>query len=208
MGDGSKICAMFALAALLSACASGQMYLGNVPLEKFDEARAQPTGLRAGIRGLDRLESNLFQGALELEFERALHRSGMFSKVARGEFDAADVDLVMRFEKADLSYRRNPNLAYFPLALATLTIYIWVGGPILTDTQYYDINVHVERPEGHEILALRSQRSDDHWINLYSKEYGSDEPCSGPDAHEVIADLIDQLHKGLRSSAPIAGTAP
>ena len=36
------------------------------------------------------------------------------------------MDLVIRFDKADLSVRRHPNLAYFPLAFGTLTFYIWV----------------------------------------------------------------------------------
>jgi hypothetical protein len=208
MGQRSKIFTMFLVPSIfLSSCVSGRMYLGNVQLEEIDEVRAQPTGLRAGIRGLDRLESNLYQSSLELEFERALHRSGIFSRVVRDDFHASDVDLVMRFEKADLSYRRNMNLAYLPLALATLTIYIWVGGPILTDTQYFDVNVHVEQPEGHEIFALRSQGNHDHWINLYSDEYGDDAPCSGPDAREVMADLIQQLREKIRSTASAAGAA-
>lgn len=197
---------LVALLGLAVGCRTGRMYIANVPLERIAKVDVSPTGLSAGIRGLDRLESNLYQDAFELELERSLHHSGMFERVVRNDFADSDVDVVIRVDAADLSYRRNVNLAYFPLAVATLTLYIWVGGPIFTDLQYFDVTLHVERPAGHELFAVESRVKDGHWINLYGREYG-DDPCRGPGAHVVMEDLIAKLRDGLRSAGPMARRA-
>ena len=105
-------------------------------------------------------------------------------------------------DKANLSYRRRVNAAYFPLALATLTLYIWVGGPVETDVQYYDATLHVEDSAGSRLFTASSQVTTGHWLSLYSSERGSI-ACRGPDAHQVIEDLVAQVRSGMREHAPV-----
>ena len=176
------------------------MYVKEADLEAVVPVEAPGTGLRAGLRGLDRLESNVYQAAFEQQLLRALERSRLFATVHLDDFDPANVDLVIAVDKADLSVRRRINLAYFPLAIATLTLYIWVGGPIVTDTQYFDVALHASKPGSQaELFSVASRLDEDHWINLYSPEYwAQDAPCRGPAAGEVLADLVRQLGDGLR----------
>jgi len=183
------------------------MYLTNVPFEKAVFVEGPGTGLRAGIRGLPRLESNLYQDAFESQLEQAIEYARLFATVERDDFDDSNVDLVIAVDKADLSFRRAVNLAYFPLALATLTLYIWVGGPIGTDTQYFDVTLHVAEPgSSSDLFAVGSHLQKDHWISLYSPEYwAQDAPCRGPAGRRVLADLVHQLEQGLRAHGLFAG---
>ncbi len=190
-----------ALLIIHSGCISGRMLLGNVKLEKLDGLEIAPTTQVVGIRGLDRMESNPYQDHLELEFERSLHHVGLFERVVRDDFDDADVDWVIRVGKADLSYRRHPNLAYFPLALVTLTLYIWVGGPVVTDVSYFDVTLHVDRPDGTRVASVTSTIDESHWINLYSNHSRSQGGvCDGPKSHLWMADLIRQLDGVVRAN--------
>jgi len=192
----------------VSGCTTGRMYLGEVPVEGASFTEGPGTGLQVGVRGLDRLESNLYQDAFERELEKALARSLLFEQVERNDFDESSVDLVISIDKADLSVRRQVNLAYFPLALATLTLYIWVGGPIATDTQYFDVTLHAFRPnEFSELFSVSSKLQKDHWISLYSAEYWATmtTPCRGPAAKRVLTDLISQLDRELRVRGLLGG---
>jgi hypothetical protein len=177
------------------------MYLSEVSVEGASFTEGPGTGLRVGVRGLDRLESNLYQDTFERELEQALAHSLLFKEVKRNDFDEPSVDLVINVDKADLSVRRQVNLAYFPLALVTVTLYIWVGGPIATDTQYFDVTLHVFQPnEPSELFSVSSKLQKDHWINLYSPEYWATvtTPCRGPAAKRVLTDLVGQLDRELR----------
>lgn len=181
------------------------MLLRNVKLEKLDDVEISRVDRTVGIRSLARMESNPYQDLLELELERSLHHAKLFESVVRDDFQDADVDWVIHVEKADLSYRRRPNLAYFPLALATLTLYIWVGGPIVTDISYFDVTLHLDRSDGTRVGSARSHLDKSHWINLYSGHTRAQGGvCDGPHAHLVMADLIRQLSDLLQTSGGLA----
>ena len=191
---------VLAVATTTTGCQTGRMVISDVPLEKIEPVGA-PGSLRAGVRGLARLESSVYQSELERQLARSLEHAGLFASVAHGDFADEDVDLLLRVDKADVSFRRHVNLAYFPLALATLTIYIWVGGPIQTDEQFYDVTLHAEKPGGEALFSVTSTLKKDHWLNLYTKESWNQQiMCRGPHAYRMMNDLVSQLAAKLRGA--------
>jgi hypothetical protein len=69
---------------------------------------------------------------------RAIESSKLFSSVSIGVVDPVEIDLRLRFDRGTVAVNRRVNLSYFPLALATLTLSIWLGGPIGTDIEFYE----------------------------------------------------------------------
>lgn len=178
-----------------SGCATGKLLLMDMP---FEPPSIQPTRIRVGIQGVPRLESNKYQAVLESQIARVIEASGLFLSVTRGEFDPSNVDLVIQVEPAIVAWDRRPNMAYFPLAFATLTLYIWVGGPIVTDTEFYDLTLKMHDASGRHLFDVTTRQSHTHWNNLYRHEHRSPR-CLGPHAGELIAELVKSLSDRLAS---------
>jgi hypothetical protein len=188
-------------AAIGTALAVGGCTQGNLLLTRasFEPPAVEASRARAGIQGVPRLESNKYQAMLEAQIARGIDASGLFASVAHGDFDPQQVDLLIRIEPAIAAWDRRGNLAYLPLALATLTLYIWVGGPILTDTEFYDVTLRVHDTERH-LFDVSVHRKYTHWINFYSGEYWDNMPCQGPRAGEMVAELVRKLGERLASA--------
>jgi hypothetical protein len=193
--------AVAALATLVAAgCVQGRMLIGPVQLRPPEDSR--PTGLSVVVEGLPRMESDKYQAFVEREVARAVRDSGLFHAVYVGTGDVQDRDLVLRIHRATAAYDRRVNAAYFPLALATLTLYIWVGGPIHTDTEFYDITVSLFDADGTHLFDVQRREKHTHWINLYNAER-YEFRCQGPNAGQVISGLVEEL--GQRLAAHGAG---
>ncbi len=182
-------------------CQSGRILIRDVPIERVS---VTPSGMRIALVGLPRIESNKYQDGLENNFRNALKRSGLFAAVEGPDFDAGEVDFVLRMGRGTSASERRVNLAYFPLALGTLTLYIWFGGPIGTDIEFYGIELSGHTPDGSPLFSFTSRQQRKHWVNFYSAEYwAADAQCRGPNAGEAIAAMIEELatHVGHRTEA-------
>jgi hypothetical protein len=136
---------------------------------------------------------------LESQIVRVIEESGLFASVAREPFDPGQVDLSIRIEPAIVAFDRRVNMAYFPLALATLTLYIWVGGPVATDTEFYDVTLKVADAGGRHAFDVSTHETHTHWISIYSSEYRG-ALCKGPNAGEATAGLVKDLAAKLASA--------
>lgn len=182
----------------LGGCWTGKILVDESRLE----ARPLPAfPARVGVEGVPRVRSGKYQGTLEKSLVRLAREGGLFGSVSYRSFDPDEVDLVLRVEPAIVAYDIRANAAYFPLALATLTLYIWVGGPIHTHTEFYDVTVAVHDPRGGHLFDVSTRERHTHWVSLYSREYG-DAICRGPHADEVLVGLLEDLGERLRNEGP------
>lgn len=178
------------------------MLLQPVDLERVEKVSAPRAGLRVGIISLTQFESSAYQDTLEREIVRALRESGLFETVIRDSFDPAATDLELHLGKADLSFRHHPNLAGLPLSVLTLGIYLFVGGPVWTHEQFFEIPVRVEAPGKDIAFEFVSRIEASHWMGLYSREvHTHNGRCPGPSAHLAMNDLVQKLADGLRGRA-------
>ncbi len=113
-----------------------------------------------------RLEDSLTLNILEYMREGRYFAD---ANVLPGKPGRDDVVLRFRFDRYEL--RRSPHPAYFPGALLTLTLYIWVGGPIFTDRSDLAATLVVEDAGGARIASETSQVFDEHSVSLWSSEY-------------------------------------
>lgn len=137
------------LALALSGCVSTRMYLAPVDLKRLDAPRSNPSDMSIALQPVPRMESSLYQAAFEQELARTLRHSGLFKKVALGDFDPGQIDLILEAGRANLTSRSQLNLAYFRLALVTATLYVWVGD---------DVGVHARASRSQSHAALTGAR--------------------------------------------------
>ena len=99
-------------------------------------------------------------------------------------------DLVLRFRFDRYRQTRSPHPAYFPAAIATLTLYIWFGGPIFTDSSDLSGSLSVENASGSSMVKVEAQINEDRNVSIWSQEYVFPSGLKARSA--FIRDLLDQ----------------
>lgn len=98
-------------------------------------------------------------------------QEGRYFKEANFFPDKVDEsDLVLRFQFDRYKQKRTVHPAYFPGALLTATLYIWVGGPVTTESLSFSGKLIVEDSHGSLITEVSSQVNDKYNLSIYSNE--------------------------------------
>lgn len=106
-------------------------------------------------------------------------------------------DVVLKFNFSSLDGKRTPHPGYFPGALLTLTMWIWVNGPIYVDK--YDLagDLQIEDATGkplassHKTLNLRQN------TGLWDSDY-----ANGALGSTQLTQLVESLLKDATSQLP------
>lgn len=107
-------------------------------------------------------------------------------------------DLVLRFKFDRYQLRRVVHPLYFPGALLTATLYIWVGGPIATEKINFSGKLIVEDFRGSQIAEVSSEVNNKRSVSLYSKN------AAGVNAPRVAAEARTTLINELLNKASVA----
>lgn len=148
--------------------------------------------------------------ALTQQLNRYVQAGGYFQQLSQFPTPLAPQDVVLKFEMTSLKGHRGPHPAYFPGALLTLTIWIWVNGPV--DVDRYDIAGHlvIENRDGTVLARTQDEVKFERNVGIYDGEYWA--PSMGaPQLQELIAKLLDtataQLPAITAAATPTAATA-
>ncbi|HMV42571.1 MAG TPA: hypothetical protein PK079_20585 [Leptospiraceae bacterium] len=76
-------------------------------------------------------------------------------------------NIQLHFSK--FSQERTIDPWYFPLALVTLTIYIWIGGGVSIDTGIYNASLLVKDEKGKVIYQVSKEKMEERSINIYNR---------------------------------------
>lgn len=132
-----------------------------------------------------------------LEALEACHVAGILP-AARAE---GDHELALRFHR--LRIERKPYPAYFPLAIATLTLYIWANGTMVVDRSDVAAELVVYDREGVEVARFESAVSSERHLGYYDTAL-----YSGAESRtRVVSDLVSQYlaYLGATDSQPRGG---
>lgn len=109
----------------------------------------------------------------------------------------ADDDFVLDFRFDRYIEKRSTHPAYFPLALITMTFYIWFGGPIFVDESNLSGVLDVHDGTGKLIVNVSSQLHEEHNVSLWSLEYALP---SGIEARtSLIQDLLRKAYEDIHN---------
>ena len=105
-------------------------------------------------------------------------------------------DVTLKFNMTALKGHRAPHPAYVPGALLTLTIWIWVNGPIYVDS--FDVAgdlVIVDR-DGKELASAKESIKFEHNVGLYSGQYWAPS-MGGQQLTKLVTQLLDTATANL-----------
>jgi hypothetical protein len=128
--------------------------------------------------------------SLTAQLNQYVRSAGYFKQVTEYPVRLGENDVSLKFNLTSLKGHRGPHPAYVPGALLTLTIWIWVNGPIYVDT--FDVAgdlVIVDR-DGKELASAKQEVKFERNVGLYGREYWA--PTMGAkQLNELVAQLLD-----------------
>ncbi|EPG75582.1 putative lipoprotein [Leptospira fainei serovar Hurstbridge str. BUT 6] len=125
-------------------------------------------------------------------------KSEYFTKVNYiGQKDPGDRNYhVLQITCDEYLERREPHPAYFPLAIITVTLYIWLGGPIHTDYSKYSCELKAKDSKQKVIFSDKKAISNEKNSNMFdNRRYF---PSSIEDRTEVIGSLLLNVYNYLK----------
>ncbi|UCJ16049.1 hypothetical protein K5Q02_19880 [Pseudomonas sp. MM211] len=91
------------------------------------------------------------------QLARRVERGEYFEEVISFPATLGEQDVGLKFTFTSLKAKRTPHPAYFPGALLTLTVWIWVNGPIYVDK--YDLAGNLQIVDAHGKLLSSSEQA-------------------------------------------------
>jgi hypothetical protein len=137
----------------------------------------------------DELRKNVSRQLTE-QINHYIESAGYFKDLSVFPARLGDQDVMLKFNLTSLHGKRSAHPAYFPGALLTLTIYIWVNGPIYVDT--YDLagELTIEDRTGKTLAKSIEKVDEPHNVGLYDADYAA--PGLGSrQLRDLIAKLTD-----------------
>ena len=128
--------------------------------------------------------------SLTAQLNQYVRTAGYFKQVTEYPVRLEENDVVLKFNMTSLKGHRAPHPAYVPGALLTLTIWIWVNGPIYVDS--FDVAgdlVIVDR-NGKELATAKDTITFEHNVGLYSGQYWAPS-MGGQQLTKLVAQLLD-----------------
>lgn len=128
--------------------------------------------------------------SLTVQLEQYVRSAGYFKQVTEFPVRLGEQDVTLKFNMTSLKGHRAPHPGYFPGALLTLTIWIWVNGPIYVDS--FDVAgdlVIVDR-NGKELAKAKESITFEHNVGLYSGEYWAPS-MGGQQLTKLVTQLLD-----------------
>lgn len=160
-----------------------------LPLTIFIERVSLPSG----INSVQTKEDNLTLALIEYT-----RKANYFQRVSYISYkEPSDKNYkIINISCSSFEEMRKPHPAYFPLAILTVTIYIWAGGSIARDSANYDCDLTVKNPNNKVLFRNVKKLLNTRDVNLYSKYYIF--PSGIEDRTEVLSSLIDSYYNAHR----------
>lgn len=125
-----------------------------------------------------------------------LEQRELFADVIPGPGNMRSDDLAFRFQYRRYQSGRHVHPAYFPLAFATATLYIWFGGPVWTDHVDIDGRLIVEDASGVELGRFSASKRDSRSGGIYNGDIARTFIVGH--RSDVVDELVDQAVEALR----------
>ncbi|AZF08412.1 hypothetical protein C4J93_0181 [Pseudomonas sp. R2-37-08W] len=128
--------------------------------------------------------------SLTLQLNQYVRAAGYFKQVTEYPVRLGEQDVSLKFNMTSLKGHRGVHPGYVPGALLTLTIWIWVNGPIYVDTFDLAGDLVIVDRDGKELASSKQEVKFERNVGLYGREYWA--PTMGAkQLNELVAQLLD-----------------
>ncbi|MBC8650169.1 hypothetical protein GYM54_20335 [Pseudomonas sp. MTM4] len=131
-----------ALTGCVSFTPSGPIGLPAQVLEHSVPAGAMLKEVEVSDTRLNETQRRNISNTLTAQIAQHIERGEYFERMISFPATLGEQDVQLQFNFTSLKGKRTPHPGYFPGALLTLTVWIWVNGPIYVDK--YDLAAELE----------------------------------------------------------------
>jgi hypothetical protein len=131
-----------ALTGCVSFTPSGPIGLPAQVVEHSVPAGAMLKDVEVSDARLNETQRRNISNALTAQIAQHVERGEYFERVISFPAKLGEQDVQLQFNFTSLKGKRTPHPGYFPGALLTLTVWIWVNGPIYVDK--YDLAAELQ----------------------------------------------------------------
>lgn len=162
---------------------------------------AQIADVAIDIPGTDDATRTAISRSLTSQLNEYVKAGGYFKTVTEYPTRLGERDVVLKFTMTSLKGHRAPHPGYIPGALLTLTLWIWVNGPIYVDSFDLAGDLVIVDRDGKQLAAAKDQIKFEHNVGLYGREYWS--PVMGAKKLNVlVSSLLDSATARLAQLPP------
>jgi hypothetical protein len=151
---------------------------------------AQVADVTVSVADVNDANKTAISRSLTAQLNQYVSTAGYFKQVTEYPVRLGEQDVSLKFNMTSLKGHRGIHPGYVPGALLTLTVWIWVNGPIYVDT--FDVAgdlVIVDR-EGKQLASAKHEVKFERNVGLYGREYWA--PTMGAkQLNELVAQLLD-----------------
>ncbi|WP_226505813.1 hypothetical protein [Pseudomonas sp. MWU16_30317] len=199
----TALLAALSMAGCVSYNVTGPLGAPPHPAPITSPRTAQVADVVVSAPGIDEATSTAIGRSLTAQLNQYVQTAGYFKQVSEFPTRLGDNDVLLKFNMTSLKGHRAPHPAYIPGALLTLTIWIWVNGPIYVDSFDVAGDLVVVDRDGHELAAAKDEIKFEHNVGLYGREYWA--PIMGAkQLNLLVSQLLDTATAKL-ANQPAAG---
>ena len=166
------------------------------PASTSSSRSAQVADVTVNATDVNEANKTAISSSLTAQITQYVRTAGYFKQVTEYPVRLGEHDVTLKFNMTALKGHRAPHPAYVPGALLTLTIWIWVNGPIYVDS--FDVAgdlVIVDR-DGKELASAKESIKFEHNVGLYSGQYWAPS-MGGQQLTKLVAQLLDTATANL-----------
>ncbi|MBB4815590.1 hypothetical protein HNP03_004234 [Pseudomonas rhodesiae] len=184
----TALLAALSMTGCVSYTVTGPIATPLHPVSVSSPRSAQIADVTVSAADVNEANRAAISSSLTAQITQYVRTAGYFKQVTEYPVRLGEQDVTLKFNMTSLKGHRAPHPAYVPGALLTLTIWIWVNGPIYVDS--FDVAgdlVIVDR-NGKELAKATDSIKFEHNVGLYSGQYWA--PSMGG---QQLTKLVGQL---------------
>jgi hypothetical protein len=186
----AALIATLALTGCVSYNVTGPLGAPLHPAPISSPRTAQIADVQVTASGIDDATRTAISRSLTAQLTPYVKSAGYFRQLSEFPTRLGEEDVVLKFNMTSLKGHRAPHPGYLPGALLTLTVWIWVNGPIYVDTFDLAGDLSIVDRNGKELASAKEQLKFERNVGLYGREYWA--PTQGAkQLNELVAKLLD-----------------
>ncbi|KAF0866231.1 hypothetical protein [Pseudomonas sp. LD120] len=192
----AALVATLALTGCVSYNVTGPLGAPLHPAPISSPRTAQIADVQVSAPGIDEATRTAISRSLTAQLTPYVKSAGYFRQLSEYPTRLGEEDVVLKFNMTSLKGHRAPHPGYLPGALLTLTVWIWVNGPIYVDSFDLAGELSIVDRNGQELASAKEQLKFERNVGLYGREYWA--PTQGAkQLNELVAKLLDNASARL-----------
>ncbi|MFT0621883.1 hypothetical protein ACMHYQ_04380 [Ectopseudomonas guguanensis] len=179
--------ASMALTGCMSFTPAGPISPPNQIVEQSLPGSAMIKEVRVTDQRLDEQTRRNIGNQLTAQLSQHVEKGEYFKRVISFPAKLDEQDVQLQFDFSSLQGKRTPHPGYFPGALLTLTIWIWVNGPIYVDKYDLAAELQILDSDGKQLALSQKKLVVDKNTGLWDYDY------MFPSGGQQLTELVEQL---------------